>query len=96
MEQRRILLMCLNILFLSSFTTNTHPPTPEKKKKKEHQKGKKPKQKKKEAKWKTVIIEVKQPVRVVQSWKATKVVNEGGGLGGETKSKWGDEGQRGH
>jgi len=67
MEQRRILLMCLNILFLSSFTTNTHPPTPGKKKKKEHQKGKKPKQKKKEAKWKTVIIEVKQPVRVVQS-----------------------------
>ncbi len=67
MEQRRILLMCLNILFLSSFTTNTHPPTPEKKKKKKHQKGKKPKQKKKEAKWKTVIIEVKQPARVVQS-----------------------------
>jgi len=46
---------------------SAHSRKKKKKKKKDHQKGKKPKQKKKEAKWKTVIIEVKQPVRVVQS-----------------------------
>jgi len=67
MEQRRILLMCLNIPFFEFFYDQHPTPHNKKKKKKEHQKGKKPKQKKKEAKWKTVIIEVKQPARVVQS-----------------------------